>query len=59
MQQGMMADAAMAFMVAGAVSSIPAMAAAWSLVRLSVFLAYIGFGIFGAIVIGLFYQVLV
>ena len=59
MQQGMTAGAAMAFMVSGAVSSIPAMAAVWSLVRLSVFLAYIGFGIFGAIAIGLFYEVLV
>lgn len=51
-EQGMSAGAAMAFMVAGAISSIPAMAAVWSLVNRSVFLAYIGFGITGAIVIG-------
>jgi uncharacterized membrane protein YraQ (UPF0718 family) len=57
MQQGMSAGAAMAFMVAGAVSSIPAMAAVWSLVRTSVFLVYIGFGILGAIFIGMVYQV--
>jgi uncharacterized membrane protein YraQ (UPF0718 family) len=57
MQQGMTAGAAMAFMVAGAVSSIPAMAAVWSLVRISVFLTYIGFGILGAIFIGMVYQV--
>ena len=37
MEQGMGAGAAMAFMVAGAVSSIPAMAAVWSLVRGGVF----------------------
>lgn len=52
MEQGMSAGAAMAFMVAGAVSSIPAMAAVWSLVKRSVFLAYMGFGIAGAITIG-------
>ncbi len=57
MQQGMTAGAAMAFMVAGAVSSIPAMAAVWSLVRTSVFMVYIGFGILGAIFVGLVYQV--
>ncbi len=52
MEQGMSAGAAMAFMVAGAVSSIPAMAAVWSLVNKQVFLAYMGFGISGAILIG-------
>lgn len=52
MEQGMSAGAAMAFMVAGAVSSIPAMAAVWSLVKRPVFLAYMGFGIAGAIVVG-------
>lgn len=52
MEQGMSAGAAMAFMVAGAVSSIPAMAAVWSLVKRPVFFAYMGFGIAGAIVIG-------
>ena len=52
MEQGMSAGAAMAFMVAGAISSIPAMAAVWSLVNRPVFFAYIGFGIAGAIVIG-------
>ncbi|MGI9316970.1 MAG: permease [bacterium] len=56
MQQGMTAGAAMAFMVAGAVSSIPAMAAVWSLVKLRVFFAYVGFGIIGAIAIGVLYQ---
>ena len=52
MEQGMSAGAAMAFMIAGAVSCIPAMAAVWSLVKKPVFLAYVGFGIGGAIVIG-------
>ncbi len=53
----MSAGAAMAFMVAGAVSSVPAMAAVWSLVKGQVFLAYLSFGIVGAILIGAAFQV--
>jgi uncharacterized membrane protein YraQ (UPF0718 family) len=56
MEQGMSAGAAMAFMVAGAVSSIPAMAAVWALVKPQVFGAYVGLGIFGAILTGLIFQ---
>ena len=53
MEQGMGPGAAMSFMVAGAASCIPAMAAVWALVRRQVFLAYVGFGIGGAILAGL------
>lgn len=56
MEQGMSAGAAMAFMIAGAVSSIPAMAAVWSLVRPGVFAAYILLGITGAVFVGIFFQ---
>jgi len=49
----------MAFMVAGAVSSIPAMAAVWSLVNRSVFFAYMGFGIAGAILSGVVFAMFV
>ena len=59
MEQGMGAGAAMAFMVAGAVSSVPAMAAVWSLVRWPVFAAYLGLGIGGAILSGLAFGALV
>lgn len=59
MEQGMSAGAAMAFMVAGAVSSIPAMAAVWSLVKRPVFLAYMGFGIAGAMLTGVLFAALV
>ncbi|PLX43592.1 MAG: permease [Hyphomicrobiales bacterium] len=52
MEQGMSAGAAMAFMIAGGVSSIPAMAAVWALVRPRIFAVYLGLGIGGAIVIG-------
>lgn len=55
-EQGMSAGAAMSFMVAGGISSIPAMAAVWSLVRQQVFLAYIGLGLVGAILSGLVFQ---
>jgi uncharacterized membrane protein YraQ (UPF0718 family) len=46
-------------MVAGAVSSIPAMAAVWSLVRPRVFAAYLGLGLTGAILVGLVFGALV
>ena len=49
MEQGMSSGAAMAFMVAGSVSCIPAMVAVWSIVRRQVFAAYVCFGIAGAI----------
>jgi len=57
-EQGMSAGAAMAFMVAGAVSSVPAMAAVWSLVRREVFAAYLGLGIAGAILAGVAFQII-
>ena len=57
MEQGMGPGAAMSFMVAGAVSCIPAMAAVFALVRRQVFLAYVGFGIGGAILAGLVFPV--
>jgi len=56
MEQGMSAGAAMAFMIAGAVSSIPAMAAVWSLVKPRVFAAYLGLGFLGAVFSGLIFQ---
>ncbi len=52
MEQGMTSGAAMAFMVAGAVSSIPAMTAVWSLVKPRVFFTYMSLGIFGAMAAG-------
>jgi len=55
LEQGMSTGAAMAFMIAGAVSSIPAMAAVFALVRREVFALYLGFGIGGAILFGLIF----
>lgn len=56
MAQGMTAGAAMAFIIAGAVSSVPAMAAVWSLVNKQVFAAYIGLGLTGAVISGVLFQ---
>ncbi len=58
MEQGMSAGAAMAFMIAGAVSSIPAMAAVWSLVKPQVFATYLILGVSGAILSGILFQML-
>ena len=59
MEQGMSNGAAMSFMISGAVSSVPAMAAVWSLVKKPVFAAYIGLGLSGAIVSGVIFQMVV
>ncbi len=59
MTQGMSAGAGMAFMMAGAVSCIPAMAAVWSLVKPQVFFTYVIFGIGGAILAGLAFGMVV
>ena len=58
-EQGMSAGAAMAFMIAGAVSSIPAMAAVWSLVKPGVFASYLCLGLTGAVLSGILFQALV
>ena len=56
--QGMSEGAAMAFMIAGAVSSIPAMVAVFSLVRAHVFALYLSLGVSGAILSGTVFQIL-
>ncbi|WP_109465135.1 permease [Albibacillus kandeliae] len=59
MEQGMSSGAAMAFMIAGAVSSVPAMAAVWSLVKPRVFTLYLALGLTGAVLAGVVFQALV
>ena len=54
----MSAGAAMSFMIAGSVSSIPAMAAVWSLVKPQVFATYLALGISGAILSGILFQLI-
>ena len=57
--QGMSFGAAMAFIVAGAMTCIPAMVAVWSLVNGKVFVIYCSFGLLGAVLSGLFFSTLV
>ena len=51
--QGMSDASAMAFLVAGGVSSIPAMTAVFALVKRPVFIAYLSLGYIGAVASGL------
>ena len=59
MEQGMSAGGGMAFMVAGAVSCIPAMTAVFALVRRTVFAAYVALGFIGAVLSGVIFGALV
>ena len=56
LQQGMSQGAAMAFVIAGGVSSIPAAIAVWALVQPRVFVAYLGLAVTGAVLAGLTWQ---
>jgi uncharacterized membrane protein YraQ (UPF0718 family) len=56
MEIGMTAGAAMAFVTAGAVSSIPAAIAVWALVKKRVFVLYLLLGVSGSILTAWLYQ---
>lgn len=56
MEQGMTAGSAMSFMVAGGITSIPAMTAVYALVKRHVFITYLALGITGSIMAGLFFE---
>jgi uncharacterized membrane protein YraQ (UPF0718 family) len=56
LDQGMANGAAMSFMLAGGVSSIPAALAVWALVKPRVFGAYLGFALVGAVAAGMIWQ---
>ena len=53
LEQGMAPGAAMSFVIAGGVSSIPAAVAVWALVKPRVFAAYLGYAVLGAMLAGL------
>lgn len=55
-EHGMDPGAAMAFLIAGGVSSVPAAIAVFALVRLPVFMAYLMLALIGAVVSGLLYS---
>jgi hypothetical protein len=54
--QGMNPAAALAFLIAGPTTTLPAMAAVWGLTRRRVFFLYVSFVLFGAIVMGYLYS---
>lgn len=56
MEQGMAPGAAMAFLVAGGVTSLPAAIAVYALARPRVFAAYLGFALLGSIASGFAYS---
>lgn len=58
LSQGMNPGAAMAFVIAGGVSSIPAAVAVWALVKPRVFAAYLVFALAGALVAGMVWSIL-
>lgn len=53
--QGMSPGAGMAFITAGAMTCIPAMAAVWAIVKPNVFAAYLAFAFLGAVIVGLIF----
>ncbi len=53
--QGMHPPAALAFLIAGPTTTIPAMAAVWGLTTRRVFVLYIAFALVGAMVLGYLY----
>jgi uncharacterized membrane protein YraQ (UPF0718 family) len=55
--QGMHPAAALAFLIAGPTTTLPAMSAVWGLVNRKVFALYIGFSLAGAVVLGYIYSV--
>lgn len=54
--QGMNPAAALAFLIAGPTTTLPAMAAVWGLVQRRVFLLYFSFALLGALALGLAYS---
>jgi uncharacterized membrane protein YraQ (UPF0718 family) len=57
--QGMNPGAALAFLIAGPTTTLPAMAAVWGLVSRRVFALYVGFALAGALACGLLYDFLI
>ena len=55
--QGMNPAAALAFLVAGPTTTLPAMAAVWPLVARRVFILYASFALVGAVLMGYVYRI--
>jgi hypothetical protein len=57
--QGMQPGAAIAFLIAGPVTTIPAMTAVWGIVHRRIFFLYLAIGLIGAIILGIVTNVLI
>jgi uncharacterized membrane protein YraQ (UPF0718 family) len=55
--QGMSPAAALAFLIAGPTTTLPAMAAVWGVVQRRIFVLYVSFSLLGAMALGLIYTV--
>jgi uncharacterized membrane protein YraQ (UPF0718 family) len=53
---GMNKGAALAFLIAGATTTLPAMAAVWGIAKPRVFMLYLSFAFFGALLTGILYN---
>jgi uncharacterized membrane protein YraQ (UPF0718 family) len=53
---GMNQGAALAFLIAGPVTTLPAMAAVWGIVRPKVFFLFLSFGLTGSVIFGYLYN---
>ena len=58
LEQGMDPAAALAFLIAGPTTTLPAMAAVWGLTSRRVFALYVSFSLAGAVVLGYIYGLL-
>lgn len=54
--QGMNPGAALAFLIAGPTTTLPAMAAVWGLVKWRIFALYVSFALVGAMILGVLYN---
>jgi len=52
LKQGMSPAAALAFLIAGPTTTLPAMAAVWTLVKSRIFILYVSFALVGGILLG-------
>ena len=56
LQQGMSPGAVLAFLIGGATTTVPAMAAVYGIVKIRVFVLYVGFALAAALLTGYMYQ---
>ena len=58
LKMGMNGGAALAFLISGPITTLPAMAAVWGLVRKKIFIIYISFALIGSLIFGILFNLL-